>query len=161
MRQRFGIAQALLCDPKLLIVDEPTAGLDPNERNRFYNLLAEVGESTIVILSTHIVQDVKELCSQMAILDNGRVVFSGMPMHAVQELEGRVWERFVEKHEVAVYRDKYRVLSTKLVAGRPLIHVLDDQDPGDGFNSVAPDLEDVYFSMIHSEGATEPSEAVA
>lgn len=151
MKQRFGIAQALLCNPKLVIVDEPTAGLDPNERNRFYNLLAEIGESTIVILSTHIVQDVKELCSHMAILNDGRVVYSGNPTDAVKELEGRIWERSVEKEQLSNFRAGHHVLSTKLVAGRPLIHVLADEVPGDQFVSVKPDLEDVYFSMTRKQ----------
>jgi len=151
MKQRFGIAQALLCNPKLVIVDEPTAGLDPNERNRFYNLLAEIGENTIVILSTHIVQDVKELCSQMAILNDGRVVYSGVPFDAVKDLEGRIWERSVEKDELPTFRQTYHVLSTKLVAGRPLIHVLVDHDPGNGFVAVKPDLEDVFFSMTRKQ----------
>lgn len=147
MKQRFGIAQALLCEPLLLIVDEPTAGLDPTERNRFYNLLAEVGESTIVILSTHIVQDVRELCSQMAILDQGEVLFSGSPDQALQNLSGRIWQKVLSRDEMSTYRNDYRVLSEKLVAGRRQIHVISDQVPGDGFESVAPDLEDVYFSI--------------
>ncbi len=159
MKQRFGIAQALLCHPGLLIVDEPTAGLDPNERNRFYNLLADVGENTVVILSTHIVQDVKELCSRFAILSNGRVVFSGGPAEATAELEGRIWERSVSKAELPDFQSRYQVLSTKLVANKPLIHVLNDEDPGEGFVSVRPELEDVYFSMtqgqaIHAETET-------
>lgn len=147
MKQRFGIAQALLCNPKLVIVDEPTAGLDPNERNRFYNLLAEIGENTIVILSTHIVQDVKELCSSMAILNQGEVVYSGVPAEAVQELEGQIWERSATKDQLPQLRSEFNVLSVKLVAGSPLIHVMSESDPGNGFESVAPDLEDVYFSM--------------
>ena len=151
MKQRFGIAQALLCNPKLIIVDEPTAGLDPNERNRFYNLLAEIGESTIVILSTHIVQDVKELCSNMTILNDGRVVYSGVPFDAVKELDGRIWERSVDKTELAKFRENHQVLSTKLVSGQPLIHVLGDEDPGNGFVSVKPDLEDVFFSMTRNQ----------
>jgi ABC-type multidrug transport system ATPase subunit len=157
MKQRFGIAQALLCNPKLVIVDEPTAGLDPNERNRFYNLLAEIGENTIVILSTHIVQDVKELCSNMAILNQGEVVFDGVPAEAVAELEGKIWERSATKDELARLREQHNVLSVKLVAGRPLLHVLSDSDPGDGFESVSPDLEDVYFSMTQ---IAQPQEAV-
>ncbi len=146
MKQRFGIAQALLCNPNLVIVDEPTAGLDPNERNRFYNLLAEIGENTIVILSTHIVQDVKELCSQMAILNEGKVVYSGVPMQAVSQLDGKVWERSVCKDELDAFCQQHHVLSTKLVAGQPLVHVLSERSPGESFRSVTPDLEDVYFS---------------
>ncbi len=149
MKQRFGIAQALLCNPDLVIVDEPTAGLDPNERNRFYNLLAEIGENTIVILSTHIVQDVKELCSQMAILNQGKVVYSGVPQEAVEQLSGKVWERSVDKSELDQFCQQYHVLSTKLVAGKPLVHVMSDHSPDDSFQSVAPDLEDVYFSFTH------------
>lgn len=151
MKQRFGIAQALIGDPKLLIVDEPTAGLDPGERNRFYNLLSEVGENIIVILSTHIVQDVKELCTQMAIIHQGTVRFAGEPAKAESSLEGQVWQKSVSKQELEELRSQYQVISTKLVAGRPLIHVLSDDNPGDGFESVAPDLEDVFFSCIQTE----------
>jgi len=146
MKQRFGIAQALLCNPQLVIVDEPTAGLDPNERNRFYNLLAEIGENTIVILSTHIVQDVKELCSQMAILNQGQVVYSGSPAAAMDRFAGRIWEYSIDKKDLPQFRQKHQILSTKLVAGRPLVHVLSDNSPGQEFRSVSPDLEDVYFS---------------
>lgn len=146
MKQRFGIAQALLCNPQLVIVDEPTAGLDPNERNRFYNLLAEIGENTIVILSTHIVQDVKELCSQMAILNQGEVVYSGSPAEAIDRFAGKIWEYSIGKKDLPQFSQQHDVLSTKLVAGRPLVHVLNDGSPGEDFRSVQPDLEDVYFS---------------
>lgn len=148
MRQRFGIAQALLGDPKLLIVDEPTAGLDPGERYRFYNLLAEVGESVIVILSTHIVQDVKELCTNMAIIDQGRLLFCGEPSAAERRLVGKVWQKSVAKSELPILQSQHQVISTKLVAGRPLVHVLADHHPGNGFEAVEPDLEDVFFATV-------------
>jgi ABC-type multidrug transport system ATPase subunit len=149
MKQRFGIAQALLGNPQLLIVDEPTAGLDPTERNRFYNLLAEIGENVIVILSTHIVQDVKELCRRMAIIDQGRVVFDGTPEAAEAEIAGRVWRTSVSKSELDDFRKSHQIISTKLVGGTPVVHVLSDTPPGDGFVAVEPDLEDVFFSKVH------------
>jgi ABC-type multidrug transport system ATPase subunit len=148
MRQRFGIAQALLGTPSLLIVDEPTAGLDPGERNRFYNLLAEIGENVTVILSTHIVQDVMELCTNMAIIHNGRVLYAGAPDAAVESLNGRIWQRFIGKHELKEYEQRYKVISSKLIGGRPLIHIFSADDPGDGFEAIPADLEDVFFSRV-------------
>jgi len=150
MKQRFGIAQALLNNPKLLIVDEPTAGLDPVERNRFYNVLSELGEQTVVILSTHIVDDVKELCTNMAIINQGQVCLKGNPLQIIEDLKGRVYKKTIEKPELNFYKQNYQVISEKLFLGKPTIHILSDTNPGDGFNSVNASLEDVYFSQIFS-----------
>ncbi len=147
MKQRFGIAQALLSNPTLIIVDEPTAGLDPAERNRFLNLLGELSEDTIVILSTHIVEDVKELCTDMAIINKGEVLMQGNPLVALDEIKGKIWRKRVEKGEADSY-SSLQVISNKLVAGKPTLHVLANTDPGFGFEAVEPDLEDVYFSYI-------------
>jgi ABC-type multidrug transport system ATPase subunit len=148
MRQRFGIAQALIGDPKLVIVDEPTAGLDPEERNRFLNLLSEIGEKVVVILSTHIVEDVTDLCARMAIINRGQVLLTGEPHTTIQALAGQVWRKQLDKSELAEHQSRYQILSTRLVGGRPLIHVFSESAPGDGFVAVEPDLEDVYFQRL-------------
>ena len=148
MRQRFGIALALLGDPRLIIVDEPTAGLDPAERVRFLNLLSELGENSIVILSTHIVEDVSELCTRMAIIDRGQILLEAEPLHAVQQMEGRVWERLVSKDELPAIAREHGVLSTKLLSGRTLVRVFSETQPSPAFHAVAPDLADVYFRVM-------------
>lgn len=148
MKQRFGIAQALISQPKLIIVDEPTAGLDPAERNRFLNLLSELGENTVVILSTHIVDDVKELCTNMAIINQGTVLYQGNPLRAIEEVNGKVWRKSIEKAELEDHKSEYNVISDRLIAGKPEIHVLADAKPDPSFYSIEADLEDVYFSHI-------------
>jgi ABC-2 type transport system ATP-binding protein len=149
MRQRFGIAQALLGEPRLIIVDEPTAGLDPEERQRFLNLLSDIGEQVVVILSTHIVADVSELCTSMAILSEGRVLLTGSPRRAVGDLVGRVWHKVIGKGELAGLRARLPVLSSRLAGGRTAVHVLSEERPDHGFEPVEPDLEDVYFATLN------------
>ena len=150
MRQRFGIAQALIGNPKLMIVDEPTAGLDPEERNRFLNLLAEIGESVVVILSTHIVEDVRELCQSMAVIAGGRIVRTGAPAALIAEFAGRIWQSTIDKAALPALRQTHEVIATRLIGGRTVVHVLADADPGLGFEQRQGDLEDVYFSTLHS-----------
>jgi len=148
MKQRFGIAQALVGNPRLIIVDEPTAGLDPEERNRFHNLLSAIGESVIVILSTHIVSDVSDLCRQMAIIHQGRVRAAGDPSELVTQLNGRVWRKAIAGSEVADYQQRFKVISMHLFGGRTILHVLQDDLPEAGFEPTVPDLEDFYFATI-------------
>jgi ABC-type multidrug transport system ATPase subunit len=148
MRQRFGIAQALLGGPKLLIVDEPTAGLDPEERNRFLNLLAAIGENVVVILSTHFVEDVADLCPRMAILAQGRILAAETPAALMETLEGRIWVKTIANAELAECRSRHAVISTRLYAGQTVVHILSDVDPGDGFGKHQADLEDVYFATL-------------
>ena len=150
MRQRFGIAQALIGNPQLVIVDEPTAGLDPEERNRFNNLLSEIGENVVVILSTHIVDDVADLCSRMAIIDEGRIVAHGSPRELLRALDGRVWRRAVAKSALADYRSRMDVISTRLRGGETVIHVVADAQPEPGFEPVEGALEDLYFATLTS-----------
>ena len=148
MRQRFGVAVALLGDPRLIIVDEPTAGLDPAERVRFLNLLSELGENSVVILSTHIVDDVSELCSRMAIIDRGEILLEAEPLSAVAALQGRIWRRVIARDELARVEEEHAVVSTKLLAGRTVVHVHSATPPGAGFELVEAKLEDVYFSTM-------------
>ncbi|MBU8893867.1 MAG: ABC transporter ATP-binding protein [Bacteroidales bacterium] len=147
MKQRFGIAQALIGNPKLIIVDEPTAGLDPAERNRFHNLLSEIGENIIVILSTHIVDDVSDLCKNMAIINEGQLLLQGEPSEVIKNVEGKIWEKVIEKHELKEHQEKYNIISSRLYTGKIIIHAYSEVNP-DSFNLVSPSLEDVYFSSI-------------
>jgi ABC-type multidrug transport system ATPase subunit len=151
MRQRFGIAQALLGDPRLIIVDEPTAGLDPEERNRFLNLLAEIGQNVVVILSTHIVEDVAELCPRMAILAGGRIVADGAPADLTDALQGRVWRKVIAKEELEPLRAATQVIAARLSGGRTVVHVLADASPGEGFTPATAGLEDVYFATLAAQ----------
>lgn len=148
MRQRFGIAQALIGNPRLIIVDEPTAGLDPEERNRFLNLLAEIGENVVVILSTHIVEDVADLCPRMAVLAGGKIQLEGAPLELMKQMSGRVWKKAIAKEALPEHRARYEVISTRLFAGQTVIHVLADATPGEGFEPASGGLEDVYFSTL-------------
>jgi ABC-2 type transport system ATP-binding protein len=148
MRQRFGIAQALLGNPKLIIVDEPTAGLDPMERNRFHNILSEIGEQVIVILSTHIVDDVRTLCNQMVIMNNGTILLEGTPAQTVASLQGKIWQQAITKEQLPEFKNRYRVISHSISEGKIIIHVMADDNPGEGFEQTGATLEDVYFSTI-------------
>lgn len=150
MRQRFGIAQALIGNPRLIIVDEPTAGLDPEERNRFLNLLAEISDNVAVILSTHIVEDVTDLCPLMAVLAGGRVLLEGAPLALIERMRGHVWQKAIDRSELDDARSRYRVISTRLLGGRTIIHVIADGPPGEGFTHAPGGLEDVYFSALDS-----------
>lgn len=151
MRQRFGIAQALLGNPKIVIVDEPTAGLDPQERNRFHNLLSEIGENVVVILSTHIVDDVKNLCNQMAIMNFGEVLFHGNTQDALNVLKGKVWQAQINKEEVESYRERFKIISSKVTSGKISVNTVADAQPDKTFSQVNPDLEDVYFYYINNQ----------
>ena len=148
MKQRFGIAQALLANPQLIIVDEPTAGLDPEERNRFLNLLSEIGENVIVILSTHIVEDVRDLCPIMAILSNGKIIAQGNPTDLVATIKGKIWTKIIPKKDLAAYKKAFDIISTKLVSGKTQIRVLANEKPEAGFELIAPNLEDFYFATL-------------
>ena len=148
MRQRFGIAQALIGNPRLIIVDEPTAGLDPEERNRFLNLLAEIGENVVIILSTHIVEDVADLCPRMAVLAGGRIHLEGAPLELIERARGSVWAKTIGRDELEATKAAHEVISTRLFAGRTIVHILSDRDPGAGFTAVEGGLEDVYFATL-------------
>ncbi|WP_426167558.1 ABC transporter ATP-binding protein [Sandarakinorhabdus sp. DWP1-3-1] len=159
MRQRFGIAQALIGNPELIIVDEPTAGLDPEERNRFLNLLAEIGENVVIILSTHIVEDVADLCPRMAVLAGGRIQLEGAPQDLIEASRGTVWAKTITRDELPRYTETMKVISNRLFAGRTIINILADSDPGDGFAPVTGSLEDVYFATLSRSRAADAATA--
>ena len=159
MRQRFGIAIALIGKPRLIIVDEPTAGLDPAERVRFLNMLSALGETSVVILSTHIVEDVSELCSHMAIIDKGRIKLEAEPMAAIAALDGKIWRRAVDRAELPAYQQNFELLSTKLFGGRTIVRVRADTRPNESFEAAEPTLEDVYFSAMRTAPASAPPPA--
>lgn len=161
MRQRFGIAQALIGDPRLIIVDEPTAGLDPEERNRFHNLLSEIGENVVVILSTHIVEDVSDLCSHMAIMNQGRIAAKGEPQALIETVRGRIWRKVIAKADLEAHQQRHRVVSARLVQGATVVRVYAEGDPGDGFEAVGPTLEDVYFATIRGAIHGQPAREAA
>ncbi len=159
MRQRFGVAIALLGNPKLLIVDEPTAGLDPAERVRFLNLLSALGENSVVILSTHIVEDVSELCTRMAIINRGEILLEAEPARAMQEMRGKIWQQMIEKHALPEIERNHSVISTKLFGGKTVVHVFNHEKPGNGFEAIEPDLEDVYFCTMAGHIGNRKTEA--
>ena len=148
MRQRFGVAQALLGNPKIIIVDEPTAGLDPEERNRFNNLLSEIGENIIVILSTHLVEDVRNLCTKMAIVDKGELLICGNPEQFIDNINGKIWKKSIDKNELSDYQSKYKIISTQLQASKLSVKVFSNENPNNGFMQSVSDLEDVYFTTL-------------
>ena len=157
MRQRFGIAQALLANPQIIIVDEPTAGLDPEESNRFLNLLSEIGENVIVILSTHIVEDVRNLCPKMAILSEGEIISQGNPRNLVASIEGKIWSKIIPKTDIDVYKKAFNVISTKLVSGETQIRVFSENKPEAGFDAIIPNLEDYYFATLFNQSIKKAS----